>query len=494
MTTPASISRHLTRIHQQLDSRFPRHLERCQDFLRQPSISATGQGIRETADQVAGFISRCGGSVTLCGDTSFPIVHAHVRGASSNTLLVYGMYDVQPADEPTWMSDPFAAAIHDLPGLGPCVVARGAVNSKGALCGVLNVLETLSDVDTIPLNLILAIEGEEEIGSPHFEEFIRTHSDALRADAVVDFDFSQDSRGRAAMHLGLKGIVYLDLICRGGKLGGPADGPVHGSVSAWVSSPAWRLVHALSTLTDRRETITIPGFYENVRGPDRQDMQLLKKLARVFDEKAFLREMKSLCFKYDRHGVALLKKGLYSPIINVNGFHTGYVGPGTKTILPRRAIAKIDVRFGPNMEPDEVVDKLQRHLHTRGFHDIEITVRDRYTWSKTDVSKPAVRHMVNAYRMHGIEPEVWPMATWAAPYFTFSRILGLPVVSGGLGHGGRQHAANEYMTVQGLRDFEKFVATFLYLVARQPARLHDRCHGQPPSGTLAALAEDDDEG
>jgi acetylornithine deacetylase/succinyl-diaminopimelate desuccinylase-like protein len=117
------------------------------------------------------------------------------------------------------------------------------------------------------------------------------------------------------------------------------------------------------------------------------------------------------------------------------------------------------------MEPEEVVDKVKRHLVRNGYDDIEVTVHDHYTWSKTDFGEPIVQQMVRAYRQLGIQPEIWPMATWAAPYFVFSRLLGLPVVSGGLGHGGRQHVANEYMTVNGLHAFEKFVATFLYCMA-----------------------------
>ncbi len=112
-----------------------------------------------------------------------------------------------------------------------------------------------------------------------------------------------------------------------------------------------------------------------------------------------------------------------------------------------------------------MVEKLERYLQDQGFDDIQVRIRDNYTWSKTDFMESVVQKMLRAYRSHGIEPQVWPIATWAAPYFVFSRILGLPVVSGGLGHGGRQHVANEYMTVKGLRDFEKFVVTFLYFMA-----------------------------
>ncbi|NIM98277.1 MAG: M20/M25/M40 family metallo-hydrolase, partial [candidate division Zixibacteria bacterium] len=167
---------------------------------------------------------------------------------------------------------PFAAEIRDLPGLGECVIARGAVNSKGALCGMFNALRTIKEKDQIPVNLIFTVEGEEEIGSPNFEAFIRRYQEELRADGVVDFDFSQDTRGRVSMHLGLKGIVYLDLICRGGRKGGPTDDSVHGSVSAWISSPVWRLIRALGSLTDEKENIKIPGFYDNVVPPGKQDM------------------------------------------------------------------------------------------------------------------------------------------------------------------------------------------------------------------------------
>jgi acetylornithine deacetylase/succinyl-diaminopimelate desuccinylase-like protein len=346
------------------------------------------------------------------------------------------------------------------------VVARGAVNSKGALCGVFNALDTIRQIDEIPLNLIFALEGEEEIGSPQFEGFIRAHKEELKGEGAVDFDFSQDSRGKVAMHLGLKGIVYMDLICRGGIKGGPSGTSIHGSVSAWVSSPAWRLVHALSSLTDKKEKIVIPDFYENVAPMSREDLGLLKKLAGELDEKAFLREMKSLCFKYDRHGIDLLKMGLYLPVVNINGISAGYSGPGTKTILPRRASAKIDIRFGPNMEPGEVIEKFRHFLRAQGFDDIEVRIRDSYTWSKTRFSENILQRLLQSYRYHGLEPQVWPIATWAAPYFVFSRILKLPVAAGGLGHGGRQHVANEFMTVQGLRDFEKFVATFLYLASK----------------------------
>ncbi len=455
----------IEKIHAAIDDAFPSHLERCRDFLRQKSVSVTGEGIIETAQIITGFILEIGGTVEHYGDPAYPIVFGRLAKGKPKTLIIYGMYDVMPAEESNWLSPPFAADIRTLPGLGECVVARGAVNSKGALCGVFNALKTIHETDEIPLNLIFTVEGEEEIGSPHFPDFIRANREMLRADGVIDFDFSEDSTGGVSMHLGLKGIVYIDLIARAGKRGGPTDTALHGSVSAWITSPVWRLVRALSSLTDEQENIRISGIYENAAPPSDEDIEVLKRLEKTFNPKSFLKEIKSRVFKSDLVGIDLLTKGLYTPVMNINGLSAGYIGSGTKTVLPRKATAKIDIRFGPNLEPEEVVDKLKRHLTGLGFDDIEVRLREGYTWSKTCFSDPIVQKMISAYNFHAVEPEVWPIATWAAPYFVFSRILGLPVVSGGLGHGKRQHVANEYMTVKGLKDFEKFVATFLYSLA-----------------------------
>jgi len=458
----------LREIHQKIDENLSDHLERCRAFLRQKSVSATGEGLVEAAMEVKGRLSQAGAKVRFYGQNESPIVVARQDGGHPRTLLIYGMYDVQPAEEEGWISPPFDARIVKLPRLGDCVIARGAVNSKGALAGVMNVLSTMAQVGSLPLNLIWVIEGEEEIGSPSLPACISEHEDLFRlADGVVDFDFSEDSRGHVSMHLGLKGIVYLDFVLEGGKKSGSQLAELHSSVSAWIPSPVWRMVHALASLVDRSERIRVEGFYKNVAKPSRKDLALLKKLEKVFDPEAFLREMKSISFKTKRRGIELLRMGLYEPVINIDGVHAGYAGPGTKTVLPRTATAKVDIRFGPNMEADEVVEKIRRHFAKLGYDDLQIRLRDNYPWSKTDPDDPLVKTMISAYRAHKVEPEVWPMATWAAPYFGFSRTLGLPVVAGGLGHGGHAHARNEYFVVEGLRRFEKFVATLFYEFASQ---------------------------
>lgn len=451
----------LAKIHRHIDEHFLDHVEQCRAFLRQPSVSATGEGIVETAEMLRGIIEEIGGTVRFCGSPSHPIVYGRLTGGRERVLIIYGMYDVQPVETRKWSYPPFGAEFMDHPRHGRCIVSRGAVNSKGALLGLFNAIRTITEVDRLPLDLVFVLEGEEEIGSPHLEGFVQEHRDELQGIGVADFDFSEDARHNVTLHLGLKGIVFFELKCHGGKRGGPSE-PQHSSASAWISSPVWRLVHALSTLVDTRERISIDSFYDNVAPVSRKDLRLLKKLASTFDEQSFLKEIKALCFKYRIGGVELLKKGLYSPIINIDGIQAGYTGKGSKTILPRVATAKVDIRFGPNMEPDEVVDKFREHLSRRGFGDIDVTVLEQYTWSKTEFDELLVQNLIQAYRYHGRDPQVWPMATWTAPYFVFSRILRLPVVAGGLGFGNRPHSPDEYMTVEGLREFEKWVATFLY--------------------------------
>ena len=451
----------VAKIHDHIDAQFDAHVERCRAFLRQPSVSSTSQGVVECAGLVRQMVEEVGGTASFEGSATHPIVYGKVDAGRRRNLIIYGMYDVMPVEEHKWTHPPFGADFWTHPRYGKCIVNRGAVNSKGALCGLFNAIRSIREVDALPLNLTFTIDGEEEIGSPSFEPFIRAHRKELKGIGVADFDFSEDPKHNVALHLGLKGIVYLELKCRGGKRGGPTESQ-HSSASAWISSPVWRLVHALSTLVDEHENITISGFYKNVAPVSGRDRELLEDLVPVFDEKVFLKEIKALCFKHRIKGVELLSKGLYSPIINIDGIHAGYTGSGSKTILPRVATAKVDIRFGPFLEPDEVIDKFCKHLKRHGFDDIDVVVKESYTWSKTDVGNPLVQRLIRAYEKHGRKPQVWPMATWTAPYFVFSRILKLPVVSGGLGYGNRPHSPDEYMTVEGLREFEKFVVTFLY--------------------------------
>jgi acetylornithine deacetylase/succinyl-diaminopimelate desuccinylase-like protein len=300
---------------------------------------------------------------------------------------------------------------------------------------------------------MLVAEGEEELGSRHLPEFIKKYKDELKKADAVFFPFAdQDQKGKVINYLGVKGIVYFELELDGKNWGqGPTEFDVHGSNKAWVDSPAWRMIQALSTMTTKDgNKVLIEDFYENALPPSQEDQDLLKKLEKTFDEDTIKELMKVEKFIGDAHGRKALLKYLYSPTLNVDGIWGGYTGPGTKTVLPYKITAKVDVRLVPDMTVEEVIPKVRKHLDNHGFKEIKVVeLEEGYGWAKTSVREPAAQAIIKTYREFGYEPEVWPHMAGSAPFCMFNREpLNLPFVLGGLGHGGRVHAPNEYLVVQ----------------------------------------------
>jgi acetylornithine deacetylase/succinyl-diaminopimelate desuccinylase-like protein len=457
----------LKQVYQRIDEDFGVHLKKVQDYVRQPSISADGTGIKETAELTRGFIEELGGTSKLVPTDGWPVVYGEVSSDAEKTLLIYGMYDVQPVEDEAgmWMVPPFSGEIVDMKPFGKCLVSRGAINTKAPLRAFFNACESIQKVEgQLPVNLIFAVEGEEELGSIHLPQFVKQYRKQLsKADAVYFPIPAQDRTGKVIMELGVKGIIYMDLICKGGRWGGPTKRGIHSANAAWVDSPVWRLLWALTSLKTPDGKIIIENFYENVSPPSPEEKQLLRKLEKTFDEETIRRELDVTRFSHDLHGIELLKNYLYSPTINVDGIIAGYTGPGTKTVLPHMAKVKVDIRLVPNMRTDEIIRKFKRHLKKHGFDDIQVEIHDCYPWAQVSVKEEVVQAMIRAYKRHGQEPEIWPRIGGSAPFYLFNQPpLSLPFVIGGLGHGSRAHSPNEYIVVQGIKDNEKSVATFLY--------------------------------
>jgi acetylornithine deacetylase/succinyl-diaminopimelate desuccinylase-like protein len=449
-------------VHKHIDRSFPAHLAAIREFLRIPS-AATDSSLSRAACWLADFVRSIGGLPELIGPKQAPIVYARLAEGQQRTLLVYGMYDVQPADGTNWSSPPFAAEIQDRPGSGPCVIARGACNSKGPLAAFLNALRSIREVDQLPVNLILTIEGEEESGSPSLPQFYQDNKDQLRADAGFEPFWAQYGTDvdRPTVALGTKGVVSCEVICRGGSWGGPTNRPVHSSVGAWLASPAWRLLKALSTLMNEREEITVASIEAEVTPPLPEDESLLAALGATFDDRKVLEMMGAKRFKYDLRGADLLRRYLFSPTLQVL--------PQQLTagdIIPPEARAQIVVRLVPNMDPDQTVERLRNHLADHGYVDLEVKKLTGYPGSRTGLGEHVVQSLLAAYRYHGCEPQIWPLLASATPYYLFSNVLGIPYAWGGLGQAGGSHSVDEYATVAGLQLFEKSVATFLYEFGR----------------------------
>lgn len=453
-----------------IDEHFEAHLARVQDFVRQPSISADGTGMAETAERVAGMIREAGGEAEIVPTPGYPVVYGEIDAGAPRTLLVYGMYDVQPVVGERWsVSDPFGGEIVDLPEFGPCLVSRGVFNTKGPLAGFFNVLEAFRAAGLpYPVNLKFMVEGEEELGSRNLPGFVERHRDRLQADFAYFPFYSQDRTGKVVMYLGVKGILFMEFIARGGDWGGPTTRGVHGSNAVWFHSPAWALVHALaSMLTPDQKHVLIDGFYDEVAPPSAEDEELLARLAETFRPETQLEANDVRRFKYDLQGVDLLRKYLYQPSLNINGIISGHTEAGTKTLLPHEARAKVDIRMVPDQRPERMLQRVRDHLARHGFADrIEVVAEEGYPPAKVGLSdNPAAQALLQTYRDLGFEPEIWPHLAGSAPFYLFTEVLGVPTALGGLGHGGRAHSPDEYATVGGMRLFEKSVALFLARLA-----------------------------
>jgi len=452
--------------HAYLDTHFDGHLARTQTFLRQPSISAQNLGVRQCADLLRGWLIECGAYVEYLGTRDYPVLLAEWHVGAPKTLLVYGMYDVQPVDDQPWTSPPFAAEIHEHKLGGPSIIARGACNSKGPLMAFLHAIESLHSTGGLPVNIKWTIEGEEEIGSMTLIRFYHEQRDRLRADAAFEPFWSQWRPGeRPEVILGTKGDVGLEIICRSGEWGGPLEA-LHSSYGPWVKSPAWRLVRALASLVDEHQDLKVEGI-PRLGTITPEDETLLTQLARTFDVGTAKEDMGILRFKRDMPPVELLQEIQFGTALNINGIVSGYTGPGSHTIIPNEARAKLDLRMPPGVSVEQVHHAIRAHLDRQGFSDLQLVLESGYPAARTPLNAPVVQALVETYRAHGYEPVIRPLEASATPYYLFTDVLGLPFAWGGLGAAGGSHGPDEWCSVQGLKDLEKSLATYLVAFAER---------------------------
>src|SRR5437016_4939324 len=457
-------------IYRALESRFPEALESARTLLRQPSVSATGEGVAECAEMVREMMAGIGCKTRTWKKRGHPLVIGDLDVGAPVTLIEYEMYDVQPVgDLDAWKAPPFAADIREVPGIGKAIIARGSTNSKGALANHLFTWRTIQDVDEMPVNLRILAEGEEEISSANFIEFIRTHRGELKADGAIANDYSEDLRGVPTVYLGVKGCLYLTIWSRGNRMaGGPMESEIHSSDAVWITSPVWRLLQALDTLVDKDQRPVIDGIWDGVRPPTKPELAMVHRLAKKFDPGAWLREGRVAKFKYDLPKTELLLRYLYEPTVNICGILSGYRDhAGAKTVLPHEAYAKVDIRLVKDMTVAGTLRKLRAHLEKRGFGDLRIDVHGPYGPAKTDPDSGIARSAIEAVQAHGKEPEVWPSSGGTMPAFAFDEYLHLPWVATGLGHGAHAHAPNEYASIDGMRRFIAGEASLVYAAARR---------------------------
>jgi acetylornithine deacetylase/succinyl-diaminopimelate desuccinylase-like protein len=438
-----------------IDRNFDETVARLQTFCQQPSIAAQGVGMAEMADLVRDTLEAAGAQAELVPTAGYPVVLGRFAGASAKTLMFYNHYDVQPPEPlELWDSPPFSAEIR-----GDHLYARGVADNKGNFVARLAAVEAwLAARGVLPLNVLFVVEGEEEIGSPNLGRFAEENRDKLQADGCIWESGYKDTKDRLRVLLGVKGILAVDL-----KVSGP-NRDLHSANAAIVEAPAWRLTWALNSLKGHDERIRIPGFYDDVRPPDERDRTMLA--AWDFDEEGELAELGLDRFVLGLTGEPLKEKLLFQPTCNICGFHTGYGGPGVKTVLPAEARAKLDFRLVPEQDPYDILAKLRAHLDAEGFADVEIHAEGPEFPARTDPADPLAGAVVTTARQtYGTEPVVQPLMAATGPMYELCQRWGLPSAGAGVGwSGSRGHSPNENIRlsdlVQGIKHMALLIDEF----------------------------------
>jgi len=422
-----------------LESHLDDSLRELGRLVAQPSISAQKIGLTETASLVADLLRARGFEATIHPTAGAPVVVARRKGQGDKTLLFYNHYDVQPPEPlELWESPPFEPQIRDGKMYG-----RGVSDDKGHFVARLFALDALLAEGDLPCNVKFIVEGEEETASVNLAKFIHEHTDLLKADACVWEFGGVDHTDTPMQYLGLRGIQYVELTVD--LLSMDVHSGLGGSI---FPNAAWRLVWALNSLKGADERILIPGFYDNIQPPSARDRELMSALADVTEE-----------YKA-RYGVPYFIKGLkggdelkieevFSPTCTICGLTSGYQGPGSKTVLPARASAKVDFRLIPDQEPKDILAKLRAYLDSHGFTDVKITDLGGDAPARTDPDHPFIKLVVDAAKEVYDKPmTLVPLVGGSGPSHPFVHELGLPVATAGMGYPDtRTHAPNENIRI-----------------------------------------------
>ena len=426
-----------------------------QDWIALPSIAAENRGYPQGPEYMAGLARNAGFQhVEIVPTKGKPGVFATLDSGAATWLALYFMYDVKQFDPAEWSSPPLEARLVDKPGLGKVIVGRGATNTKGPEVACLAALHAFKAAGRkLPVNLVLVAEGEEEIGSPNFSQvvFKPEVEAALRKCVGIIIPLgNQDPDGSVQINLGAKGIVELELVSAGEKWGRGPKLDVHSSLAAQLDSPVWHLVQALNTLVGPDgHTPAVAGFFDRVRPLSEAQKAILEAAIPKRNEAAAKRALGVERWFNDESWHDSLVRLASQPTINIEGLVGGYTGPGGKTILPHRAVAKIDMRLVPDMTASGTLELLRAHLAKHGFGDIEVNMTGGYDPTETSPDSKLVQAQIAAYRTAGIEPILWPRLAGSWPGVTFTGApLRLAAGQYGLGHGAGAHAPDEYFLIE----------------------------------------------
>lgn len=434
-------------------------LAQLMDLCRIPSTSVeNGPAMAEARDMVLALCAEAGVATEVVPQEGGPAVVIGRAGAGPRRLMIYNHYDVQPPEPlDQWTTPPFEPQLRE-----GKLFARGASDNKGDLVARLWAIRAYQEaIGPLPVKLFYVIEGEEEVGSPHLASFAQANQETLRQmdGCLWEFGYT-DAESRPVVNLGVKGILAVDLQVR------TADTDAHSSFGGLFPNAAWRLVQALDTLRTPGGEVTVDGLMDRVRPPSPAELALLDSLP--WDGQTMLETYGiDEGFLGDLSGVPALRRLLFEPAVSINGLVGGYTGPGSKTVIPAQAMAKLDFRLVPDLTPELVLGLLRAHLDRRGFADVEVQVlEDGLMPARTDPNAAIVRAVRGALEdVHARPPVIYPTSAGSGPMYELCQAYGIDVASAGVGwYGSRAHAPDESVRLADLfagirwvgRLFERF--------------------------------------
>ena len=422
-----------------------------QRLIKQPSVSATGEGIGECAALVAEMLGEIGvRSKILTVPGHAPLVYGHLPSGGENTLLFYNHYDVQPAEPlDMWEHPPFAGTVEN-----GRVYGRGSADDKGELVSRMEAVRALSESGDLSCDVKFVIEGEEENGSLGIPAYLDRYGEMMACDGVVwEFGYV-DEADRPVIGLGMKGMIYMEMAARG------PGRDLHSGTAPLVQNAAWRLVGALSTMASADGRIRIPNWYAEAQPISEEEAGVIRQMPYDADSvkgdlgiERFVRNQDAQQAKEDLAGVATC---------NIAGIWSGYTGDGTKTVLPSRASAKLDLRLVPGMDPQVQWRRLQDHLRRHGYGDIEVKLVHAEPGIRTSPDHPFVRAVRSAaddaYGGHVLSvtyPETGPI-------WYFSTKLRVPcILAGSTPIRTPIHAPDEYARIDYMEKTAKMMIGLL---------------------------------
>lgn len=441
-------------VYRFIDSNLDSALEEIIEYCRLPTISAQRLAIDDTARYTVELLEREGFTARILAkpEGGLPVVHAEHAGRSPRTLLFYNHYDVQPVDPiDQWTQPPFEPQRR-----GDKVYGRGTSDNKGNIISRLLAIRAMKTAfGGLPCNIKFCIEGDEEIGSPQIAPFLRQHREAFAADACIWEGGYAYYDGSPTLMLGVKGLLYVELEVQG------ASRDVHSSYATVVPNPAWRLAWALNSLKAANERILIPGFYDGVRSPSEEELASLRIVPDDGSETIADLGLKQALLGVQ--GAEFQKRHILEPTCTIDGLLSGYQGPGAKTVLPAKALAKLDFRLVVDQDPEDIIRKLRHHLDENGFDDIRINQFSTERAVRTPMDDPFVALcQAAANDVYGRDAFLVPNMPQTGPMYHFVHDLGQACVMAGINYiGGRDHAPDEHIRVEDFRLGTKHIAAIM---------------------------------